>query len=52
VSPHGGNIVRIRTLHLVAILVLAASLAACAKRSEPAPPKDEVNTYPRSYPSE
>jgi ABC-type uncharacterized transport system auxiliary subunit len=37
---------------LVVALVLAASLAACAKRSEPAPPKGEINTYPRPYPSE
>jgi hypothetical protein len=34
------------------LLVLAATLGACAKRSEPAPPKDQVNTYPRAYPSE
>jgi len=37
---------------LVAALALAAALAACAKRSEPAPPKDQVNTFPRAYPSE
>jgi hypothetical protein len=37
---------------LVIVLVLAAGLAACAKRSEPAPPKGEINTYPRPYPSE
>jgi hypothetical protein len=37
---------------LVVVLVLAAALAACAKRSEPSPPKDQVNTYPRVYPSE
>jgi hypothetical protein len=37
---------------LLLMLVLAATLGACAKRSEPAPPKDQVNTYPRAYPSE
>jgi peptidoglycan/LPS O-acetylase OafA/YrhL len=37
---------------LVAVLVLAATLAACAKRSEPSPPKGEVDTYPRAYPNE
>ncbi|HEX3500259.1 MAG TPA: hypothetical protein VHT04_13135 [Stellaceae bacterium] len=37
---------------LLVVLVLAATLAACAKRSNPKPPQDEVNTYPRAYPSE
>jgi hypothetical protein len=41
-----------RAVHLIAAIVLVASLAACAKRSDPAPPKGEVNTYPRAYPSE
>ena len=38
--------------HLVLVVVLAATLGACAKRSDPAPPKDQANTYPRAYPSE
>jgi hypothetical protein len=38
--------------HLLVVLLIAATLAACAKRSDPAPPKDQVNTYPRPYPSE
>ena len=38
--------------HLVLVLVLAATLVACAKRADPAPPKDQPNTYPRAYPSE
>jgi len=42
----------VRSASLVLVVILAATLAACAKRSEPAPPKDQVNTYPRAYPSE
>jgi hypothetical protein len=41
-----------RAAHLILVLALAATLAACAKRSDPQPPKGEPNTYPRAYPSE
>jgi hypothetical protein len=37
---------------IVAAMLIALALAACAKRSDPAPPKDQPNTYPRAYPSE
>jgi hypothetical protein len=36
----------------VLLLALVLPLAACAKKSEPAPPADEKNTYPRAYPRE
>jgi hypothetical protein len=35
---------------LALVLLLAAALAGCAKRSDPAPPKGEPNTFPRAYP--
>ena len=34
------------------VLLVVLALAACAKRNDPAPPKDQPNTYPRAYPSE
>jgi predicted small lipoprotein YifL len=40
---------------LALVLLLAAfalPLAACGKKSAPAPPAGEPNTYPRSYPRE
>jgi len=41
-----------RWSRLLLAVLIAAALAACAKRSEPLPPKDQVNTYPRAYPNE
>jgi hypothetical protein len=41
------------TLRTIAIiLALALSLAGCAKKSDPAAPKGQPDTYPRPYPSE
>jgi hypothetical protein len=37
---------------LILVIVLAATLTACAKRADPQPPKGEPSTYPRAYPSE
>jgi hypothetical protein len=37
---------------LLGAMLIALALAACAKRNDPAPPKDQPNTYPRAYPSE
>ena len=33
-------------------LALLAVLAACGKRSDPAPPKGVPDSYPRTYPSD
>jgi hypothetical protein len=41
-----------RSRIVIAALLIAMGLAACAKRNEPIPPKDQPSTYPRSYPSE
>ena len=45
----GRNVGRVATL--LALLILAATLAGCGKKGLPQPPPDEPNTYPRTYPS-
>jgi hypothetical protein len=42
----------VSTRHLLVALCLALALAGCAKKSSPRAPQGEVDTYPRSYPSE
>jgi predicted small lipoprotein YifL len=37
---------------LALLLALVLPLAGCGKKGAPAPPSDERNTYPRSYPRE
>ncbi|MDE2228559.1 MAG: hypothetical protein KGL11_05905 [Alphaproteobacteria bacterium] len=37
---------------VAAALALALPLASCGKKSDPAPPKDQPQTYPGKYPSE
>ena len=44
-SPSSSRIV-------LAALLIALGLAACAKRNDPQPPKGEPSTFPRAYPSE
>lgn len=36
---------------LLAVLLIAATLAGCGKKGAPQPPPDEPNTFPRSYPN-
>jgi predicted small lipoprotein YifL len=43
---------RAAVLALVLLAALAAPLGACGKKGAPSPPKDEPNTFPRSYPRE
>lgn len=38
-------------MRVTLVVMLALSLAACGKKGAPGAPKDEVNTYPRSYPN-
>jgi hypothetical protein len=37
---------------IILVLMVAAMLSGCGKKSYPAPPADEPNTYPRIYPHE
>jgi predicted small lipoprotein YifL len=37
---------------ILLLAALAAPLAGCGKKGAPSPPKDEPNTFPRSYPRE
>jgi hypothetical protein len=41
-----------RAAHVALILAVALTLAGCARKGDPTPPKDESAKYPRTYPSE
>jgi len=41
-----------RGLAIVLLLTVLLPLMACGKKSEPAPPPGQPNTFPRTYPHE